>query len=90
MKRILPVLLIGGLLSASSALVLAQDPSYGVTMPDSEGASGLGLSPNGIGNPYIPQTWYDPKLNPLMPQFAAPATRYVGPNEPAHPEDYAQ
>ncbi len=88
MRKILPIMVLGSLLSVSSPFVLAQDPSYGVTMPGSEDASGSGLSPIGIGNPYVPQTWYQQPRD--FNSFTPMPTRYVSPNEPAHPEDYAQ
>ncbi len=87
MHKNLTAVVLASLLGATSPFALAQDSSDGMSMPDGQTSPELGAVPDRSTNPYIPQTWYDPRFNsPFWPN----GTRQIGPNSPAYQEDYAQ
>ena len=86
MHKNLPAVVLASLLGAFGPFALAQDQSDGMSMPSDQAAPGPDGLPDRSTNPYIPQTWYDPRFNsPFWPN----GTRQVGPNSPAFQEDYA-
>ncbi len=87
MHKTLSIAVLASLLTVSTPFAVAQDSSYGMSMPDDQADFDSGTLPDRSTNPYIPQTWYQQRFK--SPILIAP-TRQVGPNSPAYQEDYAQ